>query len=113
MLELHLRQPGFPYNACGSFTKHCEKIQKFKELGDLNYLYKNELDKSCFAHDAVYANSKDLAKRTVSDNVLKDRAYEIALNPRYDRYQRGLASMMYKIFDKKIGSGTTSKSKCK
>ena len=66
MPELHLRQPGFTYSACGAFTKHCESIWKFKETGDLNYIYKNELDKPCFAHDAAYADNKDLAKRTVS-----------------------------------------------
>ena len=45
--------------------------------------------------------SKYFAKKTQSDRVLKDRAYEIANNPRYDGYQRGLASMVYKVFDKK------------
>ena len=79
------------------YTKHRERIQKFKETGYLNYIYKNELEAACFAHDAVYANSKDLAKRTVSDKILKDIAYEIAINPKYDRYQRGLASMLYKL----------------
>ena len=59
------------------------------------------MDKVCFAHDAVYSDSKDLAKRTQSDRVLKDKAYEIANNPKYDGYQRGLASMVYKFFDKK------------
>ena len=63
------------------------------------------LTKVCFSHDAVYDNSKDLAKRNVSDNILKERVYKIALNPKYDVYQRGLASMMYNIVDKKIGSG--------
>ena len=59
------------------------------------------MDKACFAHDAAYSDSKDLAKRTQSDRVLKDKAYEIANNPKYDEYQRGLASMVYKFFDKK------------
>ena len=54
----------------------------------------------------MYANSKDLAKGTASDKVFKDRAYEFALNPKYDGYQRGLASVVYTFFDKKIGSGT-------
>ena len=66
------------YIAYGSFTKFRERIQKFK---DLNYIYKNELDKVCFAHDAAYSSSKGLAKRTISNNILKDRAYEIAINP--------------------------------
>ena len=57
------------------------KVQKFRETGILKHIYRNELDKACFAHDAAYSDSKDLAKRTVSDKILKDRAYEIAINP--------------------------------
>ena len=59
-----------------------------------------ELDKVCFTHDAAYSDSKDLAKRTISDKILKDRAYEIARNRGYDGYQRPLASMVYKFFEK-------------
>ena len=59
--KLCLRRPGYTYNLCGSFTKHRERIQEFKETGHLNYIYKNELDKDCFSHDAAYADSKDLA----------------------------------------------------
>ena len=71
-------------------------------------MYRNELDKACFAHDAAYSDGKDLAKRTISRKILKDRAYEIARNYNYDEYQRALASMVYKFFDKKTGSN-----KCK
>ena len=68
--------------------------------------YKNELDKACFQHDMAYAKSKDLIKRTKSDKVLKDKAFKIANTPNYNGYQRGLASMVYKFFDKKSkGSG--------
>ena len=102
--ELHLKQPGFTYSVCGPFTKHRERIQKFRETGNLKHLYRNELDKACFAHDAAYSDSKDLAKRTISDKILKDRAYEIARNRGYDGYQRALAVMIYKCFDKKTGS---------
>ena len=101
MPELHLKQPGFTYSACGPFTKHRERIQKFRETGNLKHLYRNELDKACFAHDAAYSESKDLAKRTISDKILKDGAYEIVRNCNFDGYQRELASMVYKIFDKK------------
>ena len=87
MPELHLKQPGFTYSACGPFTKHRERIQKFRETGNLKHLYRNELDKACFAHDAAYSDSKDLAKRTISDKILKDRAYEIARNCKHDRYR--------------------------
>ena len=100
MPEMHLKQPGFTYSACGPFTKNKERIQKFKETGDTSYIYKNELDKACFQHDMAYGDFKDLAKRTASDKVLRDKAFNIAKNPKYDGYQRGLASMVYKFFDK-------------
>ena len=104
--EMHLRQPQFTYCACGPFTKHKQRIQKFKETGDTNYIYKNELDKAGFAHDAAYSDSKDLTKRTVADKMLRNKAFNIAKYPKYDGYQRGLASMVYKFFDKKSkGSG--------
>ena len=101
---MHLKQPGFTYSACGPFTKHRERIQKFREAGNSKDLYKNELDKACFAHDAAYSDSKDLPKRTISGKILRDRAYEFARNLNYDGYQRALASMVYKFFDKKTGS---------
>ena len=99
MLEMHLRQPGFTYSACGPFTKNKERIQEFKRTGDSRYIYKNELDKACFQHDMAYGNIKDLAKRTAADKVLGDKAFNIAKDPKYDGYQRGLASMMYQFFD--------------
>ena len=106
MPEMHLKQPGFTYSACGPFTKNKERIQKFKETGDTSYIYKNELDKACFQHDMAYGDFKDLARRIASDKVLRDKAFNIAKNPKYDGYQRGLASMVYKFFDKKSkGSG--------
>ena len=106
MPEMHLKQPGFTYSACGPFTKNKERIQKFKETGDTSYIYKNELDKACFQHDMAYVDFKDLAKRTASDKILRDKAFNIAKNPKYDWYQRGLASMVYKFFDEKsTGSG--------
>ena len=86
MPELHLRQPVFVYRACEPFTKHRERIKKFKETGDLNYIYKNKFTKAYFAHDAAYSDSKDLAKRTIPDQILKDRAYELAINTKYDAY---------------------------
>ena len=106
MPEMHLRQSWFTYSACGPFTKNEERIQKFKETGNTDFIYKNKLDKACFQHDMAYGKSKDLIKRTQSDKVLKDEAFKIANNPNYDGYQRGLASMVYKFFDKKSkGSG--------
>ena len=111
MPEMHLREPGFTYSACGPFTKNKERIQKFKETGDTSYIYKNELDKACFQHDMAYGDFKDLAKRTIADKVLRDKAFKIASDQKYDGYQRGLASMVYKFFDKKSqGSGRHSSS---
>ena len=104
MPEIHLRQPQFTYSACGPFTKHEQRIQKFRETGDTNYIYKNELGKACFVHDAAYSDSKDLTKRIVADKILKNKAFDIAKDPKYDGYQRGLASMVYKFFDSKVAS---------
>ena len=75
-----------------------DKLMPALHVKEQRFTYKNELDKACFAHDVAYANSKDLAKGTVSDKVFKDRTYEFPLNPKYDRYQSGLASMIYKFF---------------
>ena len=61
--EMHLRQPGFTYSACGPFTKNKERIQKLKKTGDSRYIYKNELDKASFQHDMAYGDFKDLTKR--------------------------------------------------
>ena len=107
MPEMHLRQPQFVYSACGSFTRHKERIKEFKRTGDTRYLYRNELDKACFQHDS--ADHKDLINRTKADKVLRDKAYNIASNPKYDGYQRGLASMVYKFFDKKSTGGGNKK----
>ena len=101
MPEMHLRQPRFVYSACGPFTRHKERIKEFKPTGDTRYIYRNELDKACVQHDSAYADHKDLINRTEADKVLRDKAYDIASNPKYDGYQRGLASMVYKFFDKK------------
>ena len=100
MPEMHLKQPGFTYSACGPFMKIKERNQKFKETGNTSYIYKNELDKACFQHDMAYGDFKDLKRRTFSDKVLRDKAFNIAKNPKYNGYQRGLASMVYKFLDK-------------
>ena len=105
MPEMHLEQPGFTYSACGPFTKNKERIEKFMQTGNTDFIYKNELDKACFQHDMAYGKSKDLAKRTQSDKVLRNKAFAIASDPKYDGYQRGLAAMVYNFFDKK-SSGT-------
>ena len=101
MPEMHLKQPVFAYSACGPFTKNKERIKKFMQTGNTNFISKNELYKACFQHDMVHGKTKDLVKRTQSDKVLKDKAFKIPSDPKYDGYQRGLASMVYKFFDKK------------
>ena len=66
MSELHLKQPGFTYSTCGPFTKHRERIKrKFRETGNLKHLYRNELERACFAPNAAYSDSKDLAQRAI------------------------------------------------
>ena len=78
MPEMYLKQPGFTHSACGLFTENIERIKKFKETGETSYIYQNELNKACFQHDMPYGDFKDLAKRTVSDKVLRDKAFKIA-----------------------------------
>ena len=72
MLELHLKQPGFTYSACGHFTRNKERIEKFLQTGNTDFIYRNELDKACFQHDMAYGKSKGLAKNTQSDKFLRD-----------------------------------------
>ena len=95
MLEMHLRQPGFTYSACGPFAKSKEKIQKFKETGDSRYIYQNKLDKACFQNDMAYGDFKDL------DKILHKKSLNIAINPKCDEYQHGLPSMVYTFLIKK------------
>ena len=89
--EMHLKQTGFTCSACGPFTKNKERIQKFMQTGDTNYIQ----------HDMAYGKYKKLTERTESDKVLRDKAFKIASNRKCDGYQRGLASMGFKFFDKK------------
>ena len=102
MPELHLVDPSVKkHSACGPFTKTTQRIQDFLNRGKLSYIYNNDLDKACFQHGMTYNKFKDLEKRTQSDIVLKNKALKIASNPKYNGYERGLASMVYKFFDKK------------
>ena len=74
---MHLKQPGFTYSACGSFTKNKERIQKFMQTGNTNHIYKNDLDKVSFQHDIAYGKYKDLTKRTELDKVLRDKLLKL------------------------------------
>ena len=108
MPENHLKQLAFTYRASALFTKNKERIQKFKETGNTSYIYKNELDKACFQHHMAYRDFKDLKRRIASDKILRDKAFNIAKNPKYDGYQRGLASMVYKFFSKKSAGSSVN-----
>ena len=87
---MHLRQPG-----------NKERIKKFKEPGDSRYIYQNKLDEAYFQHDIAYGDFKGLNSRTLADKVLRDKAFNIAKDPKYDGYQLGLASMVYNFLIKK------------
>ena len=109
MPELPLKQLGFTYSVCGPFTRNKERIKKNKETADGSYIYKNELDKACFQQDMAYGDFKDITRRTAYDEVLGDKAINIAKNPIYEEYQRRLASMVYRFFDKKwVGCGVNT-----
>ena len=82
MPEMHFKQPGFTYSACGPFAKNKERIQKLKEAGETSYIYKNELEKACCQHDMAYGDFKDLKGRTALDKTLRDKAFNIAKNPK-------------------------------
>ena len=71
-------------------------------------MYRNKLDKACFKHDAAYGKYKDVENRLIADDKLQNSAYDIATNPKYDGYQRGLASMVYKFFNSKVAPKTVS-----
>ena len=108
MPEVHIRQSGFAYSTYGQFTKNKKRIQKFKETGNSRYIHHNKLDKGCFSYDMAYENFKDLSGRKASDKILRDKAFNIAKNPKYDGCQRGPVSMVYTFFDKKTSGGAAT-----
>ena len=88
MSELYLKRPGFTYSSCGPFTRNKERTEKFMQAGNTDFIYRNELHKACFWHDMAYGKWKYLTKRTQSGKVLRDKAFKIATDPKYDGYQR-------------------------
>ena len=94
MPEMHLRQPGFTYSACSPFTKNKKRIKKLKPTEDSRYIYQNELDKACFQHAMAYGDFKDLNRRIFSNKILRDKTFNITKDPKYDGYERCLASMV-------------------
>ena len=111
MPEMYLKQPGLTYSPFSPFTKNKETIKLLKETGDSRYIYQNELDKAWFQHDVAYRDFKDLNRRTFADKVLHDKAFNIDKDPKNDGYQRGLDSMVYKLFDKKSSGRKVLKTK--
>ena len=83
------------------FTKSNEIIQKFKETEDSRYIYQNKLDKDCFQEDMAYGDFQDSGKKTTSDKILQGKAFNVAKFSKCNRYQRSLASMVYRFFEKK------------
>ena len=103
MPEMHLWDPKVKkYSACGPFTRHQKRIDMFMKDGRLSLILKNRLDAACFQHDSAYAKYKDRLNRKQSDIVLKNKALQIAVDPRFNGYQRGLASMVYKFLMKEL-----------
>ena len=96
--EMHLRQLRFTYRACRPFTKNKQIIQNFKNRGNSKFIYQNELDEACFQHDLTQGDFKNLPGTTATDKVLRDKAFNIAKNFRYDGCQRDLGSMIYRNF---------------
>ena len=85
MPEMNLKQPGFTYTACSTFTKNKERVEKFMQTGNTDFIYRNELDKTCFRLDMVYGKSKDLAKRTQLDQVFRDKGFKITNDLKYEK----------------------------
>ena len=101
ILEMQLRESWVIFSACGSFTKNKERIKIFKEIRDSRHIYENQIDKICFQHKMAYGYFKDLPRTTAADKILYNKAFNITKNLKYDEYQRGLALMVHKSFDKK------------
>ena len=101
MSEMHLWDPKVrKYSACGPFTRHKQRINDFMNDGKLSHILKHKLVAACFQHDFAYAKYKDRLNRKKYD-VFKNEVLEIAMNPKINGYQRGLASVVYKFFDKR------------
>ena len=98
MAGMHLKQVKFTYSSCDTLTGKKKRIKKLKETGDSRYIYQNEPDKTCFKHGMAYGNFNDLNRRTVADKVSRDKQFNIAKNSKYDAYQIGLGSTVYRFF---------------
>ena len=97
---MYLRQHEFTHIGCGTFTKNKKRIQKVKDTGDTRKILQNKLDKACFQLDIIYGDFKDLSRILAPDKRLYDKGFDIAIDPKYNRYHYGLASMVYILFNK-------------
>ena len=109
MPEIDLKQSGFMYSPCRPFNSNKEKKQKFKQTVDSQYIFHNKLNKACFQHDIAYEDFKGLTSRTASDKVLFDKSFNIAKTLKSYGYQYRLASVVYRLFDKKFSGGTVTR----
>ena len=109
MPEIDLKQSGFMYSPCGPFNSNKEKKQKFKQTVDSQYIFHNKLNKVCFQHDIAYEDFKGLTSRTASDKVLFDKSFNIAKTLKWYEYIYRLASVVYRLFDKKFSGGTVTR----
>ena len=110
MPEMHLRQPGFTYSACGTLNQKLrETKKKRKKIGDSRYIYQNKLDKACFQHNMTYEDFNDLKRRKAAGKTLHDTTFIVVKNPTFDGYQCGIASVVYILFDKKASGGAIKK----
>ena len=88
---------------------HLEKTNKepksLKQQEIKHYIYQNEVDKACFKHDMAYGDFKDLTRWTGSYKILREKGFSFAKNPKYNWYQMGLVSVVYRVIYKKVAGG--------
>ena len=106
--EMHLRQLGLIYSACGSFIKNEERIQDFQATRDSRYIYQNEIDHIFFQNDMVYGGFKDFPSRTSLEKVLCCKAFAVVENTKFDEHQREPVWMVYNFFDKMSSGGAVT-----
>ena len=102
---MHLKQPSFTYSACGPFTKTKKELKSLWKLEIQTLSIKMNLINHVFNMIWLIANQKIQQKRKQSDKAFRDKTFKIESNPKYDGYQRGSATMVYKFFDN-TSSGT-------
>ena len=103
MPEMHLWDPKLKkYSTCGRFTRNQQRIDMFMKDGKISHIAKNRLDAACFQHHSAYNKYKYSLKRKKSDVVLKNKVLKIVVDPKVNRYQRGLASTVFKFLMKEL-----------